>query len=152
MKTLFKYLLIVLFINNLSFSQDPTPCLDNYPVLHDSIPNYLQPWWGHIRKGYIAVVYVDFPDGRWNDNGELRQPFTNEQLALVPNKDATGEVGVIRNTSGEFEMKASKYSYYDRWNMLFDSLGVYYGTANPDIISNKAKWNFSTLNNCNVHF
>ena len=34
-------------------------------------------------------------------------------------KDAAGEVGVINNTSGQFELKASKYNRYDRWNMFF---------------------------------
>ena len=132
MKSLFFFIAFFLIVNNLSLSQDATPCLDNYPDIQDTIPNYLQPWWGQVRKGNLAVVYVDFPDGRWNDNGFLRQPFTNEQLALVSNKDAAAEVGVIKNANGQFELKASKYSYYDRWNMLFDSLGLYYGTAHPD--------------------
>ena len=71
--------------------------------------------------------------------------------------------------SGNKYVKASKYNWYDRWNMFFDSLGVYYGTAHPDNVSNGdtaygsfkqywkeasngAKRNFSTLNNCNLLF
>jgi len=135
MKSLFYFLVLVFFSVNLSFSQEPTQCLHTENIIQDTIPNYLQPWWNQIRTGKLAVVYVDFPDGRWNDNGVLRQPYTNQQLDSVPNKDAAGEVGVIKNTSGQFEMQASKYSYYDRWNLLFDSLGVYNGTAHPDFLS-----------------
>lgn len=38
--------------------------------------------------------------------------------------------------SGNKYVKASKYNWNDRWNMFFDSLGVYYGTAHPDNVSN----------------
>ncbi len=86
-----------------------------------TIPNHLQPWWGGVRIGYIAVVYIDFPDGRYNDNGILKQPYYDRQLDSIPNLDAAGEVGVIK-TNGNFSIKASKYDWYDRWNMLFDSL------------------------------
>lgn len=39
-------------------------------------------------------------------------------------------------SAGSKYVKASKYSWYDRWNMFFDSVGVYYGTAHPDCVSN----------------
>lgn len=50
-----------------SFSEDdPTLCtMDLTEYSPDPIPNYLQPWWNNVRIGKFAVVYVDFPDGRY---------------------------------------------------------------------------------------
>jgi hypothetical protein len=80
----FYFFLYLLFPIVLHSEDEPTICpMDMSQFPQDTIPNYLQPWWNNIRIGKFAVVYVDFPDGRWNDNGELKQPFTNEQLILV---------------------------------------------------------------------
>ncbi|HWQ82762.1 MAG TPA: hypothetical protein VN514_10870 [Ignavibacteria bacterium] len=98
------------------------------------MPNYLRSWWRGTRIGYVIVVYIDFPDGRYNDNGVLKQPYTDSQLALVSHPDASGEAGVIK-TNRIFSLKALKYDWFDRWNMLFDTLGVYNGTAHPDFQS-----------------
>lgn len=50
-----------------SFSEDdPTLCtMDLTEYSPDPIPNYLQSWWNNVRIGKFAVVYVDFPDGRY---------------------------------------------------------------------------------------
>jgi len=130
---------ILLFFNPLHlFSQqeEMTHCLSDHEPVLEYIPSYLQPWWGTVRKHHLVVVFVDFPDGRWEDEyGVLKQPYTNEQLALVLNKDAAGEAGVIKNANNQLEIKALKYDYYDRWDMLFDSTNTYIGEANPDFQS-----------------
>lgn len=120
--------------------EEPTLCQMNMSeVTHDPIPNYLQSWWGYVRTGKFAVVYVDFPDGRYINGSDTLQPIYDYQLEWVyvnGEPDAAGEMGLINETTnipvGNKYMKASKYNWYDRWNMFFDSAGVYYGNAHPD--------------------
>ncbi len=121
----------LLFFNSSNlFSQDA--CLTDCSKLIDTIPNYQKSWWGGVRTGPIAVVYVDFPDGRYmDDNGVLKQPMEDSELDLVANKDAVGEMGVIK-VNGQYQLKAAKYTLQDRWNMLFDRDGIYQGKAHPD--------------------
>ena len=160
---IFFTILLIIFLSltiENSYSQITGECLTTqllHQSDHDSIPAYLQNGWNQQKTVPLAVVYFDFPDGRFNSNGVSKQPFLTSELSTVANFDAVGEIGLTFDNSpyyvsNNLYTNAAKYNRSDRWNMLFDSPGVYYGTANPDIISNKAKWNFSTLNNCNVHF
>ncbi len=134
MKKVINFVIIALMLQILvlkeSYAQNPTPCLTDmsqFPV--DTIPNYLKSWWdAPSRNGYIAIVYVDFPDGR-TPQGD--QPLTNQQLATVPNKEAAGEVGIIHNGS-VFTTEASKYDWNNRWDMYFTNDGSYTGSAHPD--------------------
>lgn len=89
-------------------------------------PYYLRQGFGSIDTIEIAVVFVDFPDGRFN--GE--QVFFDEQIVYVSQIDAIAELGVERNFN-DTHLIAAKYTYLDRWNMLF-STGIYNGTVHPD--------------------
>jgi len=126
MKSLFFFIAFVLIVNNLSLSQDATPCLDNYPDIQDTIPNYLQPWWNNVQIGLFAVVFVDFPDGRYINGNDTLQAIYDWQLEWVRDHgvlDAAGEMGLILEQTniqvGNKFVKASKYNWYDRWNMFF---------------------------------
>ena len=127
------FLLLWVFISQISFSQDIF-YNDYLSTAQNIVPKYLQPWWKGTRIGHVVIVFLDFPDGRYNDNGVLKQPYTDSQLALVSHPDASGEAGVIKS-NGIFSLKALKYDWFDRWNMYFDTCGTYYGTANPDFLS-----------------
>lgn len=66
MKKLIVFLsyIYLLFPLILLSNDEPTMCpMDMSQFQQDTIPNYLQPWWGGIRIGKFAVLYVDFPDG-----------------------------------------------------------------------------------------
>ena len=128
------FLLVGVFIAQILLSQEDFYYNDYINHPSNTIPNYLQSWWKGTRIGYIAIVFVDFPDGRYEENGVLKQPYTDSQLDSVLHPDASGEAGVVKN-NGVFSLKALKYDWYDRWNMYFDTSGVYYGSANPDFLS-----------------
>lgn len=98
------------------------------------LPAYLSEDWLSVKNVEFAVLYVDFPDGRVN--GTL-QPFFDYQLAEVADTDAVAEIGTIVNQNGDTVLKCAKYSYFDRWNMYFDSLGNYLYDAHPDWQSHK---------------
>ena len=89
-------------------------------------PFYLRQGFGSFDTIEIAVVFVDFPDGRFN--GE--QVFFDQQISSVTQKDAIAELGVERNLI-DTHLVAAKYTYLDRWNMIF-STGVYNGNIHPD--------------------
>lgn len=106
-------------------------------VMEDStqlLPAYLNDHWLSIRNVEIAILYVDFPDGRVN--GTV-QPLYDYQLAEVADTDAVAEIGTIVNQNGDTVLKCAKYTYFDRWNMFFDSLGNYIYDAHPDWQSHK---------------
>ncbi len=119
---------------------DHSKCQTSHEVLDaleaDSTPYYLRDGFGEVRTTSLAIVYIDFPDGRYLDNGILKQPLTNSELANVQNFDAAGEVGVVNFTTpfpvgnNKF-VQAAKYKWKDRWNAMF-SQGIYYGNAHPD--------------------
>jgi hypothetical protein len=137
-------LLIVLFILSLPVcvtpQTEPTKCLfDQSLLVQPQIPNYLQPWWNSVRYGQFAVVFIDFKDGRYVNGDDTTQPYYDYQLQWVLQNgvaDAAGEMGLVNEQTiipvGSKYMKASKYTWFDRWNMLFDTTGVYYETAHPD--------------------
>ncbi|MDQ3021131.1 MAG: T9SS type A sorting domain-containing protein [Bacteroidota bacterium] len=144
-KVIYLFLYVTFLFPSLCIPDDePTICrMDMSQFAPDSIPNYLQPWWNNLRIGKFAVVYVDFPDGRYINGNDTLQPFYDWQLEWVNSHgvlDAAGEMGLVLEPTnipaGNKYVKASKYTYYDRWNMFFDSLGVYNGTAHPDWASN----------------
>ncbi|MCX6159580.1 MAG: T9SS type A sorting domain-containing protein [Ignavibacteriae bacterium] len=85
----------------------------------------------------LAVIFVDFPDGRVNG---VEQVFNNSQLSqIVPNNgniDAVSELG-IDSINGVMTLIPAKYTYYDRWNLLF-STGTYLGNQHPDYNSHSA--------------
>lgn len=132
--------IIFLVYATASAHQDPDACLfdlveGNMENIGEDQLRYTIPGWGQGKNEKVAIVYIDFPDGRWNDNGVMKQPYTTSELALVPNKDAAGEVGLTFDASpfpvGGLYMNASKYSWYDRWNMFF-SQTEYYDNSHPD--------------------
>jgi M6 family metalloprotease-like protein len=144
MKKLF-VVLLHMFFSSFCFSQDnPTKCqFDQTQLCPETVPNYLQPWWNNTRIGKFAVLFVDFPDGRYINGEDTLQPFYDYQLEWVAENgelDAAGEMGLVLDQTnihaGNKFVKASKYSWFNRWDMFFDSLGVYYGTAHPDWASN----------------
>jgi hypothetical protein len=65
MKKLFLFIAILFPI--LCYSQnETTSCtIDTSVTNSELIPNYLQSWWGQVRIGNFAVIYIDFPDGRY---------------------------------------------------------------------------------------
>ena len=86
-----------------------------------NIPAYLQDNWQNIRTIRVALVFVDFPDGRING---VDQPFFTYQLAQINDTDAAAEVGT-KVINGDTVPVCSKYTYFDRWNMYFDSIGTF---------------------------
>lgn len=93
-----------------------------------------------IRNQQVAIVYVDFPDGRCMEGNIRKQPTTISQLSQVVNKDAVGEIGLTHSWS-PFPVVAGnttlyinpcKYKWEDRWNMFFSTGGVYVGSTHPD--------------------
>lgn len=150
MKDFYFYALSILFliVNPLSLlsEDEPAPCPTNVSELgFNEIPNYLQPWWGHVETGLFAVVFVDFPDGRYINGNDTLQPFYDWQLEWVYSNgqiDAAAEMGLVLEQTniptlfGNKYVKASKYNWYDRWNMFFDSVGAYVGAVHPDWTSN----------------
>lgn len=139
-KLLCTIILIFFSFPNFSLSSDePVECKMDMSNFTQTIPNYLQPWWNNTRIGKFAVIYVDFPDGRYISGNDTLQPFYDYQLEWVyanGEPDAAGEMGLVNYQTnipvGSKYMKASKYNWYDRWNMFFDSVGTYSATAHPD--------------------
>jgi hypothetical protein len=91
---------------------------------------------GILRNQEVAIVYVDFPDGRYLENGVLVQPTTISHLLMVQNIDAVGEVGLTFEPNeyfqvGPYYINPCKYSYSDRWNMFF-SENYFTGDKHPD--------------------
>lgn len=135
MKTIFTFILVLLFSFNLSFSQeDNSVCgSTSFPWIDsmNTIPFYLRPGFGEIINFNVAVIFVDFPDGRVNGTDQV---FDFNQLSqIVPNGgnlDAVAELG-IDSLNGSWFYVPVKYTYADRWNMLF-STGYYYGNVHPD--------------------
>jgi len=91
-KVFLSFVFLFLYINFLNAQE--IPCLTHVRTDTSSIPKYLRTGWGLPDTCLVVVVYVDFPDGRWNDNGILKQPYDTAQLKLVANKDAVGEIGL----------------------------------------------------------
>lgn len=148
MKQLHLFLIVffsIMFLDSILYSQDEEEsediiCLteiDNFlAVSQDTVPYYLRPGFNSALVRKVAVVYVDFPDGRFDDHGTLIQPKNNTELGYVQNLDAVGEAGVITSSTpfpigGGKYVQAAKYTRNDRWNMWF-SQGVYYETEHPD--------------------
>ena len=97
---IFFFLLLYLLTPALLFSEDePTICpMDMSQFPQDTIPNYLQPWWNNVRIGKFAVVFVDFPDGRYINGDDTLQAFYDWQLEWVKDHgilDAAGEMGIV---------------------------------------------------------
>ena len=133
MKKLF-VVLLHMFFSSFCFSQDnPTKCqFDQTQLCPETVPNYLQPWWNNTRIGKFAVLFVDFPDGRYINGEDTLQPFYDYQLEWVAENgelDAAGEMGLVLDQTnihaGNKFVKASKYSWFNRWDMFFDSLGQF---------------------------
>ena len=85
MQKLFIFTFLILIFPFQLFSNDE-PTLyqkDMNQIVQDPIPNYLQPWWNNVETGKFAVIYIDFPDGRYVNGNDILQPFTNEQLKWV---------------------------------------------------------------------
>jgi hypothetical protein len=140
-KILVLFVGLIFFLSLRAFSQDNGGCL--FPLYFnedpptDSLPEYMSPDWGMPKEYPLVVAFFDFPDGRWNDNGVLKQPLTNAQLSQVPNLDAAAEVGLTFEENPGYYVdeglytNASKYTWYNRWDLYF-SQGTYYGDAHPD--------------------
>ncbi len=119
--------LYLLFPIVLVSEDNPTMCpMDMSQFPQDTIPNYLQPWWINVQIGLFAVVFVDFPDGRYINGNDTLQAIYDWQLEWVRDHgvlDAAGEMGLILEQTniqvGNKFVKASKYNWYDRWNMFF---------------------------------
>ncbi|MBE2254730.1 MAG: T9SS type A sorting domain-containing protein [Ignavibacteria bacterium] len=131
---------IMLAFNIVNSQHDHSKCQTSQEVLDaleaDSTPYYLRNGFGEVRTTSLAIVYVDFPDGRYLDNGVLKQPLTNSDLVNIQNFDAAAEVGLV-NYQTPFPVgnnkfiQAAKYKWKDRWNAMF-SQNIYYGSAHPD--------------------
>jgi len=101
---------------------------------------------GHpiYRTDTVAIVYLDFLDGRdFSDGITRKQPLYTSQLAFVENLDAVGEIGLTYEQSPYpvnlgLYINASKYKWLDRWNMFFSIDGTYRGAAHPDYITHHA--------------
>jgi M6 family metalloprotease-like protein len=140
-KFVFTLLLITQFLS-FTYAQDlSTQCMTKCVVDTSGIPKYQRAGWGGNKTAPVVIVYIDFPDGRYNDNGILKQPLNSSQLERVRNKDAAGEVGLttvsndnyVGNLNGnDLYINAAKYTYHDRWQMFFSSNGSYNETAHPD--------------------
>ena len=96
-------------------------------------PAYLESDWQNTKTISVAILFVDFPDGRING---IDQPYFTYQLSQINDTDAAAEVGTKVN-DGDTVPVCSKYTYFDRWNMYFDSLGNFNSTAHPDWDSHK---------------
>lgn len=124
-------LLVFLFIFSTitAHSQNlPSECWIDTSQFEYSSHSYLDNSFGTTKRIKVAIIYVDFPDGRIN--GTI-QPYFDYQLAQLNDTDAAAEVGVKIIGSDTIPVCA-KYTYFDRWNMYFDSLGNYFSTAHPD--------------------
>ena len=111
-------LLYLLFPIVLHSEDEPTMCpMDMSQFPQDTIPNYLQPWWNNIQIGKFAVVYVDFPDGRYINGSDTLQAFYDWQLEWVRDHgvlDAAGEMGIVlEQTNIQSGFIASKSDYFD---------------------------------------
>jgi hypothetical protein len=133
--------LALIFSLPLLAQYNPDECLfDLFPEGHsdiDSTPKFMQPGWGQVKYEKLAIVYIDFPDGRWDDNGVLKQPYYTKDLESITNPGASAEVGLTFDESpypvgnNGLHMNASKYSWHDRWDLYF-SEGIYNNEAHPD--------------------
>jgi len=141
MKKIFSFLLISFFSFGLSFSQvDNSFCgSTSFPWIDsiNNIPFYLRSGFGDTINFNIAIIFVDFPDGRFNGTDQV---FDINQLnQIVPNGgnlDAVAELG-IDSLNGNWLYVPAKYTYADRWNMLF-STGYWYGNTHPDNHSHRS--------------
>ncbi len=96
-------------------------------------PAYLEGDWQNTKTISVAVLFVDFPDGRING---VDQPYFTYQLSQINDTDAAAEVGT-KVIGGDTVPVCAKYTYFDRWNMYFDSVGNFNSTAHPDWDSHK---------------
>lgn len=141
MKKIFSFLLISFFSFSLSFSQvDNSVCgSTSFPWIDSisNIPFYLRPGFGDTINFNIAIIFVDFPDGRVNGTEQVFD--INQLIQIVPNGgnlDAVAELG-IDSSNGIWNYVPAKYTYSDRWNMIF-STGYYYGNVHPDYHSHRS--------------
>jgi hypothetical protein len=129
--------------NYVELPQDPnTPPISNR-VKYDAFDlngNPIQ------RTQKIAVVYVDFLDGRnyQNGGGEFgNQPLSSQDLQNQPgiNLDAVAEIGlttqyspyeVITPNNTSLYFNPAKYTWTDRYKMFFSTDGSYIDNAHPD--------------------
>lgn len=141
MKTLIFHMLIIAFVllySSFRASQTEIKeeiCEEVICVVPEALTDTTQefiPY--HLREGFgetiyetLAVVYVDFPDGRVNGT---EQVFHNEQLDEIANLDAVAELG-IDSIENDLKKVPAKYTYFDRWDMYF-SEDTYYGQVHPD--------------------
>lgn len=127
MKTTNFIVLFVLIVTNFSYSQI-FECGTDQSTLPSVEPAYLKDTWSIQKRIKIAILYVDFPDGRINGTD---QPFYTSQLSQINDTDAAAEVG-LEVIGSDTVPVCAKYTYFNRWDMFFDSLGNYIGTAHPD--------------------
>ncbi len=135
-------LLFLIFLSLQVYSQDEYPC--NYHTPFNNRTNYDafdengNPM---LRTKTVAVVYVDFLDGRSNGN----QPLTYQDLQNQPNinLDAVAEIGLkfdwspyqVENPDPQHPylyFHPAKYTYEDRLNMFFSKNYFYQGNKHPD--------------------
>jgi M6 family metalloprotease-like protein len=85
----------------------------------------------------LAVVLIDFPDGRINGN----IPTQDSQLDQVANINAVGAMGWIKNPNNPNQLikKVRKYTYDDYWDKIFSDYPIYTGTRSPDSASHNIK-------------
>lgn len=128
MKTL-TLLFLFLCLCSISYSQDESICGNtDFSMLDETTPYYLRDGFGQQVNMELAVVFIDFPDGRLNGTDQV---FTQTQLGQFTGElDAIAELG-CENIGGTLQQVAAKYTYFDRWNMIF-STGTFLGTAHPD--------------------
>lgn len=136
MKTLLFLLLFFTVLTTVVFAvDDHAVCGTNEDIIDhqlESIPFYLRPDFGNQITLPVAIVYVDFPDGRLNGNDQI---FTTSQMMDLLNQsggmlDAVAELG-IDSIDGTRKFRPAKYTYFDRWEMFF-STGTYFGDVHPD--------------------
>ena len=106
--------------------------------IYDAFNSNGQPF---VRTKQIALVFVDFPDGRYNGN----QPLTVEEMAQVEHHDAIAEAGLTTTITPWFVTQhpvtyenlyetPCKYKWEDRWKAFFYE-GIHTGTEHPDYLT-----------------
>ncbi|MFA6438890.1 MAG: hypothetical protein WCX28_06240, partial [Bacteriovoracaceae bacterium] len=95
----------------------------------------------------LAVVLVDFPEGRKYQNGQYIIPTLDSDTSYFSSDnaiDAVGGMGYIKNPQDTTRMlkKIRKYTYDYYWDWIFDS--TYSGEWHPDSASHSIK-NYGSL-------
>lgn len=138
MKNQVKFLCIaVILLSSVSLFSQNLNNRSNYDAF-DANGNPIQ------RTKEIAIVFVDFADGRWYDNGESKQPLNYQQLENVQCLDAVAEIGLestpglnyfpykVTHDNTDLYFHPAKYTWQDRYKMYFSTDGSYNFNAHPD--------------------